>query len=326
MARTLQLRFEDDALKVSVDMGGDPELIGIITTCLKSAWKFVKFTESRFLTVGVSSRSIVVALLLGMDNFVAFIQADPTASKYYLNGFDRLKSEPDRKVFIAEGALVSRVPEGVLAEVLKDPRVGLRHDEIWEVLCTDMKWLVDLPGFIWQAVASVAKMDADEFRGSCVAKAHICFHFFWRRVLEPAGHLPWTLVRGDLLQNLEDLAKGSEPEDPVSSKLWQLSQRGFSKATLVKTLEVMQDIGWSTLVVEQQHGSMALLSRHHPEYTAGTLQARTLVTHVRKLLPHVSKAEKQLATVQRHLEKTLRRNPSKADGRAMFVSQLFAHL
>ena len=67
-----------------------------------------------------------------------------------------------------------------------------------------------------------------------------------------------------LVQNLTDLAGVEEPEDPVSSSIWHLLHLGFSKQTLVKALELMQDISWSTLTVEQQHGSMALLARHHP--------------------------------------------------------------
>ena len=139
---------------------------------------------------------------------------------------------------------------------------------------------------MWATIAGIAELEPDEFRAICILGGHLAFHFFWRRVLQPAGELPWSLCQGDLAHNLKDLGEGDvTPPDPVSSKLWQMLQSGFSEASLVRTLELMHDMPWSTLPAEQQHGSMAALHRHHPEYSNPTLVARTFVHHIYNLLP-----------------------------------------
>ena len=284
-------------------------LVDTITTALLSAWKFVRFTDSRFLSVGVSSRTTIAALLLGVDGLVATTKEDPIAPTFYLNGFERLMAQPDRRAFVAEAAFVSRVIDGVLGELMEDARVGMRHDELWALMCEDMKWLVDVPLRTWALVSTVVGTTAEILRASCIAGGHATFHFFWRRVLEPAGQLPWTLVRGDVAENLEKLAREPAPEEPVSRQIWQLMRQGFNRSQLVAAVKLMSGINWSTMAVEQQHGTMALLRRYHPEYSAPTLLARTFLMHVRRLLPTVSQEERQLAALHRQLQKTLARNP-----------------
>ena len=48
---------------------------------------------------------------------------------------------------------------------------------------------------------------------------------FWRRVLVPAGQLPWGLVAGNIQENLKELAAGEEPEEPAGKQFWKLMHR-----------------------------------------------------------------------------------------------------
>ena len=89
-------------------------------------WKFVKFTEGRFVSVGASARTLVVALLLGLWSMANIGVKDTTASCFYIDGFVRFTA--DRKHFLAPCAFVSRVTDGVVADILDDPRVSLRRD------------------------------------------------------------------------------------------------------------------------------------------------------------------------------------------------------
>ena len=328
LSDTLQYYFEDGRIHVTEQMVGNAEVLDLIMQCLQSAWKFVRFADSRFLTAGSSCRTLLAAYLLGIDDLVELILEAPGKAPFYLHGFKRLGSEENGnlKMVVAECAFVSRVTDGVLAEIIEDPRVALRHDELWEVLAGDMKWLLEVPDMVWTSIANVANTTGTDIRAHCIRGGHASFHFFWRRVLEPAGRLPWTLVRGDLQGNLNDLAAGACPEDPVSAKLWKLCQDEYPPHQLVATLRLLADISWSTLAVEQQHGTMASLHRHHPDYQLNTLVGRTLLMHVRKLLPHVSEDEKQLARVRLQLQKTLARQPHQTGARHALVSQLFSHL
>ena len=43
---------------------------------------------------------------------------------------------------------------------------------------------------------------------------------------------------------------------------------------LKQTVALLQQISWSSLVAEQQHGSLANLKKYHPEYELSTLASR----------------------------------------------------
>ena len=88
----------------------------------------------------------------------------------------------------------------------------------------------------------------------------------------------------------------------------------------------MADLSWSTLVVEQQHDTMAVVHRFHPEYESTTLLTRTTLLQISRLLPTASDDEKQLDRLHKRLMKVLRKGPQFLGGRQVFVSELFAHL
>ena len=119
---------------------------------------------------------------------------------------------------------------------------------------------------------------------------------------------------------------GAQPEEPVSSKLWQLMHLQFSKRQLLATLEIMADCSRTSMTVEQMHGSMAQLHRHHPEYGIETLVGRTLVLQLRRMMPSESQDERRLAKLHRQLQTVLRKNPDKASGRHALVADLWSHL
>lgn len=52
------------------------DLIESIATTLLAVWRFRKFTESRWLTVGTSCRTLVAAVILGFDDLFREIQQD----------------------------------------------------------------------------------------------------------------------------------------------------------------------------------------------------------------------------------------------------------
>ena len=177
-----------------------PELLDLVSTTLLSVWRFVKWSVSRFLTVGTSSRTMVAGCLTGIKGLVDFITHDTNASLFYLNGHARLTA--DRRAFLVVVAMVIRLAESALQSLLEDPRVATTYDSLWQTMADEMMWLAQLPLCVWEVLGCVAEMGAVELRSRCIAGAHTSFHFIWRRVLEPAGDLPWSLCRGDGKANL----------------------------------------------------------------------------------------------------------------------------
>ena len=310
LAETLELVYDADRcqFQVSEDCSARADVIDLLITSLLSVCKFVKFSGGRFLTGGASTRPLLASLLTGVDGLAKFIH-DSGASEYYLQGLKRLIG--DRRTMVAECAFISRVTDGVLAILTEDPRVAVRYDDLVLQICEDLKWLVDLPLPLWDEVALATGVSGEALRASCIRGGHVSLHFFWRRVLAPAGQLSWRLCRGNQWTNLIALSEGPQPEEPCSAKLWQLMKLGHNKHQLLSVVELLSDINWSTMMVEQQHGTLAQLHRHHPDYVADTLTSRAFVFQLRKLLPHVSAEEKKIAKLQRDLEKVLRKNQTK---------------
>ena len=175
LAEVLQLTFEGGRLRVARSVSARADLVDLIVTALSSVWRFKRWCESRFLTAGVQARTVVAAMLTGIEDLVAFIRADESASKFFINGFTRLQGPV--KVFFAECAFVSRVSDGVMAELMEDSRVALRYDSLFQCLSEDMLWLAMVPHQTWQHVASVAKIDPGDLRSNCVAGGHLSYHF-----------------------------------------------------------------------------------------------------------------------------------------------------
>ena len=67
LAETLEFVYVADRIQCSEVCSGRPDLVDLITTSMASVWKLKKFNESRFLTVGASSRPLLASLLTGVE-------------------------------------------------------------------------------------------------------------------------------------------------------------------------------------------------------------------------------------------------------------------
>ena len=65
-------------------------------------------------------------------------------------------------------------------------------DEIWKVAPEELLWVACLEDNVMRSLADVAEVDADEFKSSVIAAAHVLYHFTWRRVLRAANEYPWS--------------------------------------------------------------------------------------------------------------------------------------
>ena len=84
LAHELQYYFEDGKINVSTNNVGNPDVLDLIMKCLQSAWKFRRFTESRFLTAGCSCRTMLAAQLLGIHGLVDHILSATGKPSFYL--------------------------------------------------------------------------------------------------------------------------------------------------------------------------------------------------------------------------------------------------
>ena len=282
----------------------------------------MEFTTSRWLTVGSSSRCVVAGMLTGLSDIVDYIARDHDSDLFYLKGYQRL-TRPGKQ-FLVKSAMISRVAEAFQTLLMEDSRVAKVYPALWAAAAEEMKWLVDLDADVWSMLGETCGMVGSDLASKCIAGGHTSFHFLWRRVLRPASQLPWSLCRGNVAENIRGLADAPCPEEPVSKQLWQLLSMGYSARKVEMTIGLLGEIPWTTLVAEQQHGSLAQFKRHHPEYGPLTLVTRAFVMQLSRLLPGPSQDEKRLATLVRRLGKIDASNPAKASGRHQMVKSLVA--
>ena len=247
---------------------------------------------------------------------------DPSASKFYLNGYGRFTDRA--RSFSAIASIYSRVVESFQTELMEDSRVAMTYDTLWRVISEEMRWVIDLPNHIWDSLGKVAGRAGLEIKDDTIQAAHTSYHFLWRRVLEPAGDFPWKLCRGDLVKNLRDLKAGDYPEDPVSSQIYDLLCDSTMESQLVQMLKLLGQVGWTSLPCEQQHVSLAQLKKWHPEYTEATLISRGLMHQASRILPSVSSEEKKIAMINKKIAKVCRAVPERAGGQHMLLQAVIS--
>ena len=213
------------------------------------------------------------------------------------------------------------VSESVQVELMSDNRVAALHGQLWHTAASEVKWLVDLRESTWEAIGAASGMDAMDLRDKAIRAAHISFHFLWRRVLEPSADLPWSLARGDVEANLQELADGDCPDEPFSKHIWQLYHGNYHRVHLLDTIKLLGEVGWTSMVCEQQHGSLAQLRRRHPEYSMHTLICRGLMHHTVRVLETASPAERTLALLIKKMINVAGKVPSRAGPINMVVKQ-----
>jgi hypothetical protein len=325
LTERLQLRFVHGQLLLCEDfMAADELWVEQVVDALSHIWQFQKWSESRFLALGASARSLVAAMLCGLDDFHAWLLTQDV-SLFYLRGYGRL--EADRREYIAAACFISRVPDAALSELLEDGRVPMKFNELVSACCEELRWLRLLPDHVWESVARVVgtpRCTGSWLRDRALAGSHTAWHFFHRRVLAAACELPWSLVRSrDREEALRELAEDNEqPQEPVAAQLWLLARHGYPTGQLLQVLELLSQISWSTIITEQQHGSLAAIHRHHPDYGMRTLATRATLLQLRKLLPAFSADERRLELLKQRISKTLRAVPERMSARNLYVADL----
>eukprot|EP00969_Alexandrium_andersonii_P121553 5373634-Alexandrium_andersonii.AAC.1 len=182
-------------------------------------------------------------------------------------------------------AFCSYVPESCLSELAGDARVGLRLEELKQVVLEEVLYLATLDETVWALAGQACQLAARELRSRVLSGAHTAVGFMTQQLFAPASEYPWCLGAGNVEGNLDELAQGPEPQEAVASKIWRLLQLGYSKAMLVAGVRLLMQCSWSTATAEQLHASAALIKRHHPDYQSEALVVRAFVHSLRRLLP-----------------------------------------
>ena len=149
--------------------------------------------------------------------------------------------------------------------------------------------------------------------------------FIQERVLSVAEGAPWHLCIGDVRANIRQLAQSPQvPGDLVTRKARELALLGFPERQLVDAIERMRAISWTTIVVEQSHGSAAVIRRLHKQYGQDILMAKSMLHMLRPIFSSSDWRVPGAAQLQARLRRTASRQPEKWNGPAQFLSEAVA--
>ena len=121
----LGLLFRGGRLEIDCRHAHDPDLFQTIRGSLLHLWQVVRFSDSRWVTVGKSCRTLTAALLIGVGSLVASVIANPKMSNYHIGGFKRLGKR--ETMFVIMVAVCSYPSDAVLCSLTEDDRVAHRR-------------------------------------------------------------------------------------------------------------------------------------------------------------------------------------------------------
>lgn len=327
----LRLHWVDKELRCCVPEEGNIDehsIPALVAHVLHQVWSFRKFTSSRWGSIGPSTRAMVAAMLTGVEHLVRTNLDDDDQSAYLLSGFNRMNAEV--KEFVCTTAIYSFPSEFLVRNLLEDGRVSLHLEKLKEGVQEQWDYLSSLSDSTWETLASVCGMYPAEYRHTVLEKALTSMSFITFRIFSAAESLPFSLLRGDLNENLDSLVSGEAPEEPVAAKVRMLLLRDpLAKVRISNAVLLLQEISWTTSVVEQQHASASMVARYSPTVEQPALVCRAGVHMFRKLLPELSPAMKKVVRLREALQRLDRRRPRRAGawqvhcGRAVEVSTTF---
>jgi hypothetical protein len=312
----------DGHLWVNGRLADDSEATEKVSHILLYLFKWRKFTESRWITIGPACRSLLWGLCVGLERLVAMTRADPKATDFHLHGFAKLSMDLKRYAVVA--SLVSYVPDAMLAEVVADDRVALMAEQLLEVLADEVSWVQSLPSFTWTRLISLLGSEVElwELQHQISHACNVASAYIHQKTFRVVNGYPWKLTQGDIDSNLTALAASEEEiRDSCTHKIRTLRRMGFSAEKLVEAVSLLREVQWSSVVVEQAHASCTVMHRFHPEYSGPMLATRSTLHQCRALFqtdPEDSKEARRTAKLVALQSK----NPFRVSGRHAFLGTL----
>ena len=321
----LHLRWEParNRLLVAAKHSSDLALVEKISFVLLSVMKFKRFSDSRWLTIGESCRSLLCALLLGLHRLVEITRTDPAASDYHLHGFSECTEQV--KLYCCVAGFVSRVPEALLSELLEDDALACKGPLMQQIVEDEVQCLTVIPREVWRRAATLLQDTSDSaLRNLVLHSAYVALAMLQQQVFTPLSAYPWCLCHGDVDEKLDILAdpKTATPSCEVTANVQFLLRQGYNRVLIKKALELLGQVPWSTNVQEQGHASASTIHRAHKQYGQNVLAARSQLHMIRPLF--LALTSQKIEKLQGQALRLRRRLSKKLIGRHIFLAEFMA--
>ena len=169
-----------------------------------SVWRFVSFSDSRYLTVGPSARRLCAAMLTGMGSMMGFARRQPGVSDYSFHGVARLN--PDTMNLAVLAAMSCGPGEGLNAELMEDGRIVKRLDWLDEVVQIDVQAVRNLSRGALEMFALLSTWTATQLHSNANRVVMITRSYIDFKIFGEARSYPGCLCLGDKNANLGRLS------------------------------------------------------------------------------------------------------------------------
>eukprot|EP00971_Amphidinium_carterae_P150394 2981918-Amphidinium_carterae.1 len=284
-----ELRYEDGRIKVSRDVLGRDDFMGTCASILLACWNCEPFVESRWVSVGASSRSFLRAECTGMGACFRWARGRDLIKDFYYSGYSNVSMEA--KYFMSCAGLVSIVPEHFLASILADNRVPLHLNVLIDGLRTDADYVQSLSDVILHrildgvgSVVSVEAYRSDIYHAIATAVAYVNIIIIEFRVIQPASEYPWRFCTQSMEASIDEIINASGPlsVDHVTARLQRVASAGCGQHLLKEVITLLAQCSWTSHLAERLHASAATCHRVNPEVGVEGLAMRAFShMHVR---------------------------------------------
>ena len=318
----------DGTLYVDQDAMKDPQALQRLSACLMGVWAFKTFSASRWLTIGLSCRTLVAAWLSGYELILAYLDRQDKLPSYEMTALNATDQSCRRFVCLASYAAL--LPEALLAFVFKDNRVAKNQHILLDMCWSGLHLIEGLDDFTLRLVGQIGGNSVPEMHHSLLKATLIQLAYLDFRVFNVARSWPWYLCAGNVEKNLEALSADhtirAMEHDHVTQSVIDLLDLGYSRLSLIRAIQLLGEASWSSFLVEKMHASTSVVHKHRPELGLNHLLCRAFMHMFSQLLTRASPLGKVLSQLERRWWKTAGRKPQYIGGRQMFLAVLMEKL
>ena len=310
-----QLRVVDGTIFLAEDAETDPDIVNRVSRLLERVIRWRPWTDSRWLSIGDSTRTLLAALALGWSSLVEFARAQGH-STYHIQNLEKLR--PDILGFAVKAAVSTFVTDAALGSLLSDDRLPMTVTMIEDEMDCELDYIATLPAQVWDFLSDMCHLPAHHLRSEAYSGA-LAAAAFLKDKFSLAKRLPWTLC-DQPSDRLGELLAGDEPEEEVSNHIWRLGRSGYSKAELCDGIAMLGQLSWSQVSTEQGHSAASVVMKQHRMLGQEMMQCRSMILQMRCLfaeLPEVKKLNHLRTSLLR-----LQARRSTIGGRQTYVQEL----
>jgi hypothetical protein len=278
--------FKNGVLQISIVVQGWQDYVAAVYDILMYLIKWEMFTTARWLQQGKACRNFLRCLSVGVERVAKSAKDDPTCgSAYYLGGFLTLSKR--MKKYAALTSFVAYVCDVVGNILIEDSRLVLVVGEVETAVNEELKYIGVTDEYVWRRCAELigdANYTWQEFRSDALDCCYTAVAFLHKRFLSVAKGLPWSLAVGNIENNIRNLGLEDATRDPdCSLKIYKRRLLGYNVNQLAFALRLIANLSWTTVLVEQGHGSCGILHIYHPWMSAQMLALRALFHQMRSM-------------------------------------------